>query len=45
MRHETRQQLTMTDVAAAEEIKDALAAWHRPPPKHSANLARVARVT
>jgi len=35
----SRQQLTMTGVAGAEEIEDGLAAPRRPPPKHSTSLA------
>jgi len=35
----------MTGVAEVEDIEDGLAAPRRPPPKHSASLACVARVT
>jgi len=35
----------MTGVVGAEKIEDVLAALHRPPPKHSSSLARVAYVT
>jgi len=36
----SRQQLTMTGVARAEEIEDDLAAPRRPPPKHSIEFGR-----
>jgi len=36
-----RQQLTMTGVVGAKEIKDGLAASRRPPSKHSTSLALV----
>jgi len=34
----------MTGVAGVEDIEHGLAAPHRPPPKHSTSLARVACV-